>query len=179
VWQERLTGSVEAGSTAVLNRDKIEFSGDRSFKLVSCTLDITASGPALMQIRSYAPLQQNSAVSQSGVFSIGVTPVRRTMRYAGGWFAQNTGDKTMLVAINMLCPSKEFSKVTGLYSLKLTVLLSPEMVPEACPKLLPTMSTEEFLRRQQEEEESGWRSLTVLSSPARYARSAAWPARSR
>jgi len=143
IWKKWYTGAFGTGSTIGIGRKNLEFANDRSFKVISAHIEVVSTGPTLIQLRGYGPIDSQSAIAQSGPFVARLTPRRHTLRINSPWYSRDTPSDRTLIAVNVLCPKKSDSQWV-IYMITLTVQLSPEMVPGACPKSLKAVASEDF-----------------------------------
>lgn len=155
IWKKHYNGSTSVGSTAAFARKNLEFAFDREFKVISVTLEVIANGPITAQIRGYGPQSKLTEIVTSGLFCVGLIPRRRTLRINLPWYPCDTSGDTVLCALDVLCDAKDEQQRIIKFVMSVSVLLSPEKVPAACPKSLEVLPTQAFNRRQTEEEQRG------------------------
>lgn len=138
-WHEWQTGHLLPGSSVAFNRNNFEFPKDRSYRVLSVEWQFASEGPAIVQIRGYGPNDVNSSICNSGPLAVSLGQVLRgRLRYPSmAVFSRdpfpNTQVSPVFLALDCLCPYKgDIVKV--IYSVKVDVLVSPEEVPEVCPK---------------------------------------------
>lgn len=133
-WQEWQTGAMPNGSTAAVSRGNLEFPNDRSFRLFSVSWQLAATSSAIAQVRAYGPAGGTS-IACSGPMTVSTGQVLRGRLHVPGvqMFPSDTKAGVVLLALDVLCPQKGDSVIVT-YTLQITCVLNPEVVPESCPK---------------------------------------------
>lgn len=141
-------GSTTPGTVSIVQRNHIEIQFDRAFKLVAVHYELSSSGgPTFVNVRGYGPIGQTGAVSETGVFIVGGLPRKGTLRIAAPWFPKDTPGNATVCTVDNICDKATADKTRLFIVLRMEVILSPEEVTAACPKLLASVSADSWNER--------------------------------
>jgi len=105
-WHEWYTVSVPVGGSTWVARRNLQIQVDRAFKCIRVRYEAVGSGPTIMQVRGYGPINSSSAIAETGPLYCGISPRRGYLKIPSSWFAKDTSPDAVIVVVDVICPDK-------------------------------------------------------------------------
>lgn len=132
VFRENGATQIKSMESYSVGVNGIEAPADRSYRAISLTLHLVASGPILCNAELFAP--GNRVAWRSAPISVGVIPVRRTFRWptsAAAMWPSSSADT--LFKLVCPCAGRNFKDSVVSVNYVLTVHLSADYDAQVCP----------------------------------------------